>query len=412
MRLYLLVIYLIISTNISAQSHMEPAKDSIGITEFFRKGYKLSPPFINMDEGDVLELRFDVFGTEENTLFYSVELCDYNWQPVDLDPIEYIDGYGTNHLYAFSASMNTLFDYVQYRLYFPNPDMDILLPGNYLLHIYSDENLQTKILTRKFVAFREMVKLDVWIDKFESALYEDRQDVKAKITPLNMNYHDLAGNIKLAVLQNNNWNTVKYFNSYNTDAHGKIVFNTSGQIVFPGINEFRFFDMKSLKFLSERVEYIEYKPPHYHVYLKPDNFRGDKRYFNNDDLNGKFFISNQETHDPDTMDAEYAFVHFTLDAGIPLPADVYIEGAFNNWEMTNNYMTYNPDKAVYEKTLFLKQGLYNYRYTTKEYNTNYSYWDITEGSFYQTNNNYIGIIYYRPLGDVYFQPVGVGVNAP
>lgn len=410
MRHNLLMICVIFSTFLSAQEVLQPEVNDIGIVEFFRKGHKLSLPVINIYEKDVVELRFDVFGTEENILYYSIELCDYNWQPVELDPLDYIEGFTSNHFYAYSASMNTLFDYVHYRLEIPNDDMSFILPGNYLIHIFNDDNLKSEILTKKFVVYKEQVKLDVWVDKFESAIYEDRQEIKAKITPSEVSLNDLSGNIKLSVLQNNNWNSVKYYDKYNTEGDGGIAFNTTGQIVFPGVNEFRFFDMKSLKFISERVEYFEYKPPHYHVYLKPDYYRGDKQYFNNQDLNGQFFISNQETRDPDTLDAEYAFVYFTLDAGVPLPADVYIEGALTNWEFKDNFMKYNPDKAVYEKVLFLKQGLYNYRYTTKEYNTDFMSWDITEGSFYQTNNSYLGIVYYRPLGEIYYQPVGVGVS--
>ncbi len=401
----------IVSALASGQEIKQPKKNEVGIVEFFRKGHKLSIPIINIYGKDVLELRFDIFGSEENILYYSIELCDFNWDPVDLDPLDYLESYGANHFYPFSPSMNTLFDYVQYRLNIPNDEYSFLLPGNYLVHVYSDEDLESEVLTRKFIVFKDQVKVDVWVDKFESAIYEDRQEIKAKVTPSDLSYSDLAGNIKLSVFQNNNWNSVKYVDTYNTDGGGNITFNTTGKIVFPGVNEFRFFDIKSLKFLSERVEYIDYQPPYYHVFLKTDTYRGDKQYFNNIDLNGQFFISNQETHDPDTLDAEYAFVHFSLDAGVPLPADVFIEGAITDWELKNNFMTYNPEKAVYEKVLFLKQGLYNYRYTTKEFNTNYISWDITEGSFFQTDNSYFGVLYYRPLGDIYYQPVGIGVNS-
>lgn len=410
MRHKLLMIYLILSSVVFSQEIIPPAINSVGSVEFFRKKYTLTFPMIEINSHKSLELRFDIFGQDENVLYYVVELCDYNWKPVDIDPLDYIEGYEVNSLYPFGSSMNTLFDYVQYRLELPNRELGILLPGNYYVHIYSDENKTAKILSRKFVVYQELTELEVDVDNFESALYEDKQNVKVEVKPKGVSYNELVGNLKLAVMQNYNWNSTKIFETYTTNGAGKILYNAPGQIVFYGVNEFRFFDVKSLKFISERVEYMEYKAPFYHIYLKPDNLRGQKQYFKNEDLHGRFFISNQETHDPDTLDAEYVFVHFKLDVGVPLPTDIYIEGAITGWELKENYMTFKPDEGVYEKVLFLKQGLYNYRYTAKDYNSTQAEWDITEGNFHQTENAYMGILYYRPLGEIYYQPIGVGEN--
>lgn len=410
MRHKLVMIWLILSSTGISQEIFPPQPNSVGIVEFFQKNHKLTFPIIEINGSKSLELRFDVFGQQENVLYYTIELCDYNWEPVDIDPLDYIQGYEINSLYPFGSSMNALFDYVQYRLELPNRDLEIMLPGNYFVHVYSDEDKRAKLLSRKFIVYQELSDLDVKVDNFESSLYEDKQNVKVEVKPKGISYNELVGNIKLSVLQNYNWNSAKIFESHNTDGAGKIMYNAPGQIVFYGVNEFRFFDVKSLKFISERVEYMDYKAPFYHIYLKPDNLRGQKQYFKNEDLHGRFFISNQETHDPDTLDAEYIFVHFKLDAGVPLPTDIYIEGAITDWELKDNYMTYNPDKGIYEKVLFLKQGLYNYRYTAKDYNSTQPEWDITEGNFYQTDNAYLGILYYRPLGEIYYQPIGVGEN--
>ena len=70
-------------------------------------------------------------------------------------------------------------------------------------------------------------------------------------------------------------------------------------------------------------------------------------------------------------------------------------------------MDYNTETNNYELILQLKQGLYNYRYELNEYNTKVYTTDITEGDFYQTSNNYLGIIYYRALGEQYYKPVGI-----
>jgi hypothetical protein len=64
-------------------------------------------------------------------------------------------------------------------------------------------------------------------------------------------------------------------------------------------------------------------------------------------------------------------------------------------------MEFNQEKAVYEKTLYLKQGYYNYSYITldagKPAGNRFSF-DNTEGNFTNTENNYTVLVYYRPFG--------------
>ena len=62
-------------------------------------------------------------------------------------------------------------------------------------------------------------------------------------------------------------------------------------------------------------------------------------------------------------------------------------------------MQFNQEKGVYEKTLLLKQGFYNYSYVTVPHNkqspVDYS---VTEGNYWGTENSYVVLIYYRPFG--------------
>ena len=64
-------------------------------------------------------------------------------------------------------------------------------------------------------------------------------------------------------------------------------------------------------------------------------------------------------------------------------------------------MVFNPDKGVYEATLFLKQGYYNYSYVSvdaKEKSANRFSFDNTEGNYTNTENNYTVLVYYRAFG--------------
>jgi hypothetical protein len=379
----------------------------VGNIQFHPKNNPLIFPAMSLYEILPLELKFDILSTQEEQFFYTIELCNYDWTPSNLDVMDYIDGYSENTIYAFSSSFNTTLDYVQYKMEIPNNDIRFLKSGNYILHVFKSN--EDKLFSRRFIVYEPSVEVNLQLDNFQSDIYGDRQSINAVVAPQSNEFAGFSGDIHLSVIQNGNWNQVKSFNKYYTNGEGQLLFNGTGQIVFDGMNEYRFFDIKSLKFISDRIERIEYMPPNYHVYLKPDKLRGNKNYFTNVDLNGEYFIWNQESNDENLLDADYAYVHFRLDTEIPLGSDIYIEGALSDWKLDDNSMEFNTESGFYESTLLLKQGIYNYRYVTKDYNSNKVYCDITEGNFYQTGNDYRAFLYYRELGGIYDRVIGYGI---
>ena len=53
---------------------------------------------------------------------------------------------------------------------------------------------------------------------------------------------------------------------------------------------------------------------------------------------------------------------------------------------------------MYETSLFLKQGYYDYSYLTRNPDGSNGSFENTEGNFFETENNYTILVYYRPLG--------------
>ena len=63
-------------------------------------------------------------------------------------------------------------------------------------------------------------------------------------------------------------------------------------------------------------------------------------------------------------------------------------------------MQFNPDKGVYEATLLLKQGYYDYQYSLRQFvNGKYVYQSTdTEQNAWETENAYMILVYFRALG--------------
>ena len=83
-------------------------------------------------------------------------------------------------------------------------------------------------------------------------------------------------------------------------------------------------------------------------------------------------------------------------------------GPIWNWKNNNsNEIVYNSDSHLYETRILMKQGFYNYQYSTVDENNNYRNYDI-DGSFYQTENDYSVLVYYHKFGSRYDSVIGFG----
>jgi hypothetical protein len=100
---------------------------------------------------------------------------------------------------------------------------------------------------------------------------------------------------------------------------------------------------------------------------------------------------------------EYGLVHFTY-----MPPgnktfegrDVHLFGELTDYSSGRiGKMEFNNETGAYEKTMFLKQGFYNYTYVTlPKDKAKYPDFGATEGNNWTTENSYTVLVYYRPFG--------------
>jgi hypothetical protein len=187
---------------------------------------------------------------------------------------------------------------------------------------------------------------------------------------------------------------------------GQLIYDYQEENIFPGGNEFRFFDTKNTRTPTYYVQRIDYVDPYFHFELKPDKPRSPDNYFSQEDINGRFAIEAEGSHDP-SVDADYVFVHFRLEMPVQLEGSVYVAGALTNWQFDDlNRMEYNEEEHAYMLTLLLKQGVYNYRYLfLPAFLEQFDMAEI-EGNHSETENEYLILFYYRPPGTRYDRLLG------
>ena len=308
-------------------------------------------PVIKFNAG-TLFFSFDEIGTEVYRYTYRVIHCDKNWIPSDIDRFEYLDGLDYEEIDNYLVSNNTYIDYVHYSLQLPNDDYNWTISGNYLLVIYEGRGEDAlPILSRRFMVAEQLVDVSATMKPAINAMKSrTNQEMDIQISTRDLYIADPLREITATVLQNANWETKIPDVKPSFKNNGIIYFRHNDVITFPGLKEFRNFDIRHLQFKSQGVHSIDLHDYGSDVLLKLQQPRKEQFYFTQPDLNGSFVISNDDSNVSTNfrnhnIDSDYAQVVFVLERKNKLnPTDsVYVVGAFNGWQLEEEYlMTYDP----------------------------------------------------------------------
>jgi len=367
---------------------------------------------LKFNSTEKLNLHFDLLGEQKETYYYTFIHCDKDWKESDIFTNEYLEGFPENELEDYKPSFNTTVNYIHYKLTFPNDRVRFTRSGNYIVMIYPYGEPDNPVITRRFIVSEDAVRIDVNIHRPQmTSDINTSQQVDINIDYSGFSINDPYRNIYAFILQNGRWNIAKENLEPDFFGNNELKYTSlSDKNIFKGGNEFRYFDIRSIRHQSEFVKSIDYIFPNYHIFLHPSENREFKPYFYWQDFNGKYYIGVQEGQDPD-IDADYVKVYFTLPSKYMISGgNMYVSGAFNNWNLDkSNLMIYNNERGEYECTILFKQGWYNYEYTFLKDGTSTGSATIFEGSHYETENDYVVIIYYRNPRDRYDRVIGSSV---
>jgi hypothetical protein len=381
----------------------------IKTVQLYKDGWNLSYPIIKLNSNEKLVLNFDLLAEQPETYYYTFIHCDKDWKKSDIFPNDYMTGNSENPVEDYENSFNTTVSYIHYRLCFPNDRVNLILSGNYILEIYPDGKPEEPAITQRFIVSEDATKITVTAHRPQMQKENNtHQQVDFDVNFAGLAINDPFRNLFAFILQNGRWDNAKRNLKPDFNGNNELKFNSlSDKNIFQGGNEYRYFDIKSIRYQSEYVKKIDFVIPNYNVYLYPSENREFKPYFYWQDFNGKYYIAFQEGKKPD-IESDYVYVYFTLLSDhIISGGKMFVSGSLNNWAFNkNNLMTYNPAKKEYECTMLLKQGWYNYEYVfMKEGETNGTA-TLFEGSHYETENDYIILIYYRNPRDRYDRLIG------
>lgn len=385
-------------------------REYIKTVQMYRAGFDLSYPVLMLNEDAHLLFKFDNLSNEARNYFYTVIHCDANWNESYIDQTEYIDGFSENPITDYKLSFNTTFNYSNYQVLLPNENMKFNYSGNYVLVVYEDNDKEKIVITQRFYIVEQKVDIQGTVHRATNDPFEGpNQEIDFVIIHNDVLIENPLKDVKVVLMQNGRWdNAIRDLKPiYVRD--NRLEYDYQRENVFQAGNEFRYFDNRSNKFNGEYVASTDLHRPYYHKTLLNDEVRANKDFFLYKDMNGKFTVESQdqEVRDPDT-ECDYTFVHFTLPLeSILLGGTVNVFGALTGWNANkSNEMTWNFNTSAYELTLLLKQGYYNYEYVYVPQGATAADHTNIEGSFWETENDYLLFVYYSNFSARYQRLVG------
>ena len=365
------------------------------------------PPYMPLGGSKHIDIEWDEMSHDYKRYIYYIDHCDWDWQPTDgIFESDYLEGLNNQLVEDFEKSFNTTQIYTHYRLRIPNKELRLRLSGNYRLRIYEEDDDRDEdlpVLEARFCIFEKEVGIVAQlISNTDIDFNNSHQQMTLSVGFGALPVYDPQRELKVIVMQNRRWDSRVEALVPNVRLANGIEFTHNRQLIFPAGNEYHRFEILDVHQTAAGVDRIDWFEPYYHATLfaaQPDN-----AYSYAEDQNGVYVLRSADDYD-DATTAEYVVVHFFLKSPRLQGGDVYVSGWWTG-------QTFNPDckmeyddiRQEYHAAILLKQGYYSYEYIQKDGLTT-----RTMGSFFETENEYEVLVYYRGQGARYDRLVAYNV---
>lgn len=390
-------------------------RDEIKSVQLYREGNELSNPVFELGSDVRLLLKFDDLAEDVKNYSYTIIHCDASWNESYIQQNEYLAGFPDNPVTDYAMSFNTTIKFVNYQLTIPNDDCSLKYSGNYALIVFEGNDRKNLVLIQRFYVVEPKVRIEGTVKKATFDPFNgENQEVDFKIINEQLRLLNPQEDIKVVLMQNRRWDNAVLGLKPRFIQNNVLSYDYDKENVFPGGNEFRYFDIRTKRYNGENIESIKFMRPYFHVTILPEGIRNNKKFMPYKEMNGNFVIESLDRVTDTDTECDYFFVHFYLPMQSQLVGGtVNVFGALTGWNANKtNEMKWNYETAGYELSLLLKQGYYNYQYVYVSEGAKKADSVNLEGSFFLTENEYEIFAYYRDPASRYDRLVGfVTVNS-
>ncbi|MBX3240221.1 MAG: DUF5103 domain-containing protein [Chitinophagaceae bacterium] len=408
-----LALFAFLTLQLNAQR--EPDKifmNNIKTVQLSMYGDQLAYPIISLNGNQQLQLDFDDMDADVKNYYYNIELRNADWSAVQMSYFDYAKGYPNQRITSYRSSTQTLTNYTHYQLNFPDRYIVPTKAGNYVLKVFLNGDTSRLAFTKRFLVVNKLMGVTAQVQQpFDQRLFRSHQKINLAVNAGTVNVSYPQQQVKVVILQNNRWDNAIRELKPNIIRNNIYEYNAEADCLFSAMREWRWLDLTSFRLLSDRVRRQQNTNTGFDLFTIPDMSRDIQRYVYYRDYNGLYASITNENINP-YWQGDYATVHFTYapPGNTPYPQDLYLIGQITNYGKDEEAkMNWNAEQGVYQATLWLKQGYYDYAYGLAEKKNGKLVFvtDRTEGNIWETENEYMILVYYRELGGRYDQLLNI-----
>ena len=149
---YLLInIFLLVNYLASAQVADSVYKTNIKTVRLHNYGDQLTLPIINLNTNDQVELHFDDLQGDVKNYYYTFQVCDRDWKPVNLSPFDYLKGFTQIRISNYRFSSIAFTKYTHYQAIIPDKSSYPIRSGNYLVKVFLDGDTSKVAFTKRLL---------------------------------------------------------------------------------------------------------------------------------------------------------------------------------------------------------------------------------------------------------------------
>lgn len=367
----------------------------------------LASPVMLLGSDNTLMLEFDDLSAEHKYLRARLRHLNADLKPSSLTDSEFLSGFNEFEITDAEFSRATLTPYVHYRLPLSISGTGIKVSGNYMIEVFDEQQPEQTLFQTMFMVSEGAARIMASVTPRTDIGYHDKyQQLSVKVDCTGAPVDNLMRDLMLTVTQNGRPDNAVTLSAPPTLAEGRTaIYEHRRELIFPAGNEYRRFETTSTSYPGIHVESVDFADPYYHFTLITDSRRTPEDYKYDSTQRGRFVVYAGDSSQADT-EAEYVAVYFSLDINGRSDKTIYLDGDFTGRRLDPDaLMIYNPENGLYEKTVLLKQGSYNYQYLAIPPDGGSATAGI-EGDCWQTSNEYGIAVYTRRFGERYDRLIG------
>lgn len=369
-----------------------------------RAGDPISYPIVRLNSADQLELHYDDLDGGVKNYYYTIQLCNADWKPAQLNYFDYVKGFSQVRINNYKASSISLTRYTHYQASIPDRNCQPTRSGNYLLKVFLDGDTGKLVFSKRFLVVDDKMNVAVQVTQpFNQQYFQTHHRLQVQLETTNFDIRYPQQQLQLKILQNYRWDNLISLNQPTFIRQGLLQYNNENSMLFPAGKEFRWLNLRSFRLLGDRITKQQNTNTAFELFVKEDQPRLPRQYFYYRDFNGLYLNETIDNLNP-FWNADYARIHFTFrpkDGLAYAKGDLVVFGELSNYgKDADAIMKFNPDRGVYEGSMFLKQGYYDYQYAVRTAENGQLLYNSmqTEQDAWETENSYMVLVYYRELG--------------